>query len=105
MDFYINRGYNGDKLRQILLKDKDYLKLLKEKKQKLTKSLRLTKAEEKMYVMSTDQDYEILSKVKQLEKIKLSKQDKFLVQLIRTQLERDWRKPLIKELDSILRKS
>ncbi|MBI3032933.1 hypothetical protein HYY69_05640 [Candidatus Woesearchaeota archaeon] len=64
----------------------------------------LTLTEKKKYVMSVDQDYEILSKVKQLEKLKLTKDEKFLIKLIRTQLERHWRKWLIKELDKILLK-
>lgn len=73
------------------------------KLQRLTGKISLTKMEKKKYVMSTDQDYEILSKIKQLEKCDLNKQEKFLVRLVRTQLERDWRKWLIKELDKILR--
>jgi len=103
-DFYISQGYKGDELRKILLKDKDYLKLLKERKQKLTKKISVTKAEEKKYVLSTDEDYEILGKVKQLEKMKLTKEEKFLVKFIKTQLEHGWRKSLIKELDKILLK-
>ncbi len=103
-DFYQNQGYEGNELRKILLKDKDYLGLLNEKKKKLTKKASLTKAEEKKYVLSTDEDYEILSKVKQLEKRDLNKEEKFLVKLIRTQLEHDWRKWLVKELDKILLK-
>lgn len=73
------------------------------KLRRLTVKISLTKREKKKYVMSTDQDYEILSKIKQLEKCDLNKQEKFLVRLVRTQLERDWRKWLIKELDWILR--
>lgn len=103
-DFYANQGYKGDELRKILLKDKDYQKLLNERKQKLTKKISLTRKEEKKYVMSTDEDYEILGKVKQLEKIKLTKEEKFLVKLIKTQLEHPWRKYLILELNKILRK-
>lgn len=101
-DFYMSQGYKGDELRKILSKDKDYQKLLKERKQKLTKKILLTKTEEKKYVMSIDKDYEILSKVKQLEKLGLNQEEKFLIKFIRTQLEHDWRKWLIKELDKIL---
>ena len=103
-DFYMSRGYKGDELRKILLKDKDYQKLIKERKQKLTQKVFLTKTEEKKYVMSINEDYEILSKVKQLEKLNLNKEEKFLIKFIRTQLEHDWRKWLIKELDKILLK-
>ena len=100
----MTQGYKRDELRRILLKDKDYQKLLKERKQKLTNKISLTKTEEKKYVMSIDEDYEILSKVKQLEKLDLNKDEKFLIKFIRTQLEHDWRKWLIKELDKILLK-
>lgn len=103
-DFYENQGYKGDALRRILLKDKDYQKILNERKKKLTKKISLTKTEAKKYVMSTDEDYEILLKVKQLEKLNLNKEDKFIIRFVRTQLERDWRKWLIKELNRILRK-
>src|SRR3989344_2617901 len=100
-DFYVSQGYNGDELRKISSKDKDYQKLLKERKSKLTKQTSLTKTEEKKYVMSTDEDYEILGKVKQLEKMKLTKGERFLVKLIKTQLEHPWRKYLILELHKI----
>jgi len=95
-DFYTSLGYKGSRLRKILLKDKDYLKLLKERKQKLTKKISVTKAEKKKYVLSTDGDYEILGEVKQLENMKLTKEEKFLVKFIKTQLEHNWRKPLIR---------
>ncbi len=70
-----------------------------------TKKFPLTKTEKKKYVMLAIRDYEILSKIKQLEKLKLSKEESSLVKFARTQLERDWRKPLIYTLDKILRKS
>jgi len=101
-DFYSSQGYKGNELRKILSKDRDYQKLLQERKQKLTKNILLTKTEKKKYVMSIDEDYEILSKVKQLERLNLNKEEKFLIEFIRTQLEHDWRKWLIKELDKIL---
>ncbi|MBS3116117.1 hypothetical protein J4421_00820 [Candidatus Woesearchaeota archaeon] len=103
-DFYISQGYKGEEFRKILSEDKDYQKLLKERKQKLTKKILLTKTEKKKYVMSIDEDYKILSKVKRLEKLKLNKEEKFLIKFIRTQLEHDWRKRLIKDLDKILLK-
>ena len=98
-DLYKNQGYRGDNLRKILLKDKEWLKLYKERQQKLTKS-----TEQKKYVISINEDYEILKKVKQLEKNKLTKQDKFLVWLIKTQLEFDWREYLVQTLNKILNK-
>ena len=54
--------------------------------------------------MSTDADFEILSKIKQLEKLNLAKEERFIVGFIRTQLKHDWRKPILKELNNILRK-
>ncbi|MBI2459432.1 MAG: hypothetical protein HYV53_02675 [Parcubacteria group bacterium] len=103
-NFYLSQGCKGYELRKVLLKDKDYQKLLKERRQKLTKKISLTKTEEKKYAMSIDKDYEILFKVKQLEKLKLNKEEKFLIKFIRTQLEHDWRKWLIEQLDKILLK-
>ncbi|MBI2583091.1 MAG: hypothetical protein HYW25_00350 [Candidatus Aenigmarchaeota archaeon] len=83
-DFYMSKGYKGDGLRKILSKDKEYQKLLQERKQKLTKKISLTKTEKKKYVMSVDEDYEILSKVKQLEKLNLNNQERLLIKFIRT---------------------
>ena len=73
-DFYISLGYKYSKLKDALTKDEKYQKLLEERKHKLTK------------------------------KLKLNKEDKFLVRLIKTQLEYDWRKPLFKTLNQILKK-
>lgn len=64
----------------------------------------LIKFEKKKYVMSTNEDHMILSKVKQLEALKLSKTDNNLVRLIKTQLESDWRKYLIQTLNQLIRK-
>lgn len=64
----------------------------------------LTPSEKKKYLLPIERDYEILSKIKKLEKLKLSKEDRFIVDFIKTQLERDWRTPLIKELDKIAKK-
>ena len=35
--------------------------------------------------------------------MKLAKEDKFIIKLIKTQLENDWRKPLLKTLDNLLK--
>ncbi|MBI2133797.1 hypothetical protein HYU11_03900 [Candidatus Woesearchaeota archaeon] len=103
-DFYLSRGYKRSALRKILWKDKEYQRLLDERKQKLTKRFAITKTEEKKYAMSTDEDYEILYKIKQLGKLKLNAADSHLVKLIRSQLEHDWRRPLIKEIERIMRR-
>lgn len=102
--FYENLGYRGEALRKVLMKDKEYQKLVKEKKQKLTKQFKITPEEMKKYLLSTDRDFEIFGKSKLLEKLKLTKEDKFLVKLITSQLEWDWRKLLIKTLNKLFKK-
>src|SRR3989338_8664835 len=46
-DFYVKQGYKGDELRKILSKDKEYQKILQERKQKLTQKISMTKTEKK----------------------------------------------------------
>ena len=65
---------------------------------------KITPSEKKRYVLSQDKEIKILLKCKQLEKLKLTKQDKYLVKLIKTQLEDDWRKPLLKEVNKLVRR-
>ena len=61
-------------------------------------------AEEKIrYVLSTDADFEILARCKHLEKMRLSRQDKELIKLIKTQLRENWRMPLLQQLEKLLR--
>ena len=55
----------------------------------------------KRYAMKTELDLDILEKCKLLEKCELKKRDKSLVKLIKTQLLKDWRTPLVKELNRI----
>ncbi len=64
----------------------------------------ITKADKKKYALVTKLDSEILIRIKKLEKKKLSKEDKRMLKFIKTQLEYDWRKPLIKELEKIEKK-
>ena len=103
-DYYIRKGFRGDKLRKILESDKEYQKILTERKRGLTKKFSISKNEEKKYVLSTDNDHEILGKIHELEKKKLSESDKELVEFIRTQLEEDWRTPLVEVLDKLMKK-
>ena len=103
-DYYKKQDYVVEKLRKKVVEDKQYQKLLKERQKQLTKRFPLTKTEKRKYVMSTNQDYEILEKVKQLEKLKLTKQEEILVKLMKTQLEYDWRKYLIQELNKLMKK-
>jgi len=103
-DFYLNLGYKGGKLRKVLAKDEEYQKLLKDRKRKLTQRFKATSVEKKKYVLSTDSDFEILTKCKQLEKLELSKEDRILVKLIKSQLEYNRRKPLLNTLNRLLKK-
>jgi len=100
-DFYIARGYRGSKLRQALAKDAEYQKLLVEKKQKLAKQLKVSSSEKKKYPLLIDADFEILSKCKQLEKLKLKREDKLLVKIIKSQLEHEWRTNLLDALNRL----
>ncbi|MBU0591739.1 hypothetical protein KKF81_05135 [Candidatus Micrarchaeota archaeon] len=59
---------------------------------------------EKNYILPTERDYEILKKCEKLEKLKLSKNDYELVEFIKTQLEDDWRTPLLRKLDSVIKR-
>ena len=66
--------------------------------------LKVTRIEKGKYVLSVKLDYEILEKCKQLEKLILDSSDKAFVRFARTQLEKDWRTPLLKKLNNVLRK-
>ena len=58
----------------------------------------------KKYILKTKRDVTILNSCKRLEKLRLSKADRDLVALIKTQLERDWRKYLIIKLEKLSKK-
>ena len=103
-DFYINLGYRGDKLREVLSVDKKYQKLLEEKKQKLNNTIKVSSVDRKKYVLATDVDFDILDKCKKLEKLKLSTEDRALVALVKAQLEEDWRMSLVAEINQLYKK-
>lgn len=103
-DYYIRKGLSREKLRRALENDKKYQKLLAERRNKLAKKFKITSDERRKYVLSTDEDYEILNKIHQLERKELSAEDKRIVKFIRTQLQQDWRSPVIKLLDKISKK-
>jgi hypothetical protein len=103
-DYYIRKGLSGSKLRKALEADKGYREIVAKRKVRLTKKFKITQEEKKEYVLSIDQDYEILGKIKRLEKQKLSVGDKKLIKFIRTQLKDDWRTPRVKLLNIILKK-
>ncbi|MDP3948162.1 MAG: hypothetical protein Q8P87_00455 [bacterium] len=71
---------------------------------KYTPTIKITSSDKKKYVLPEDRDFEILDKCKRLEKSKLIQEDKHLVKYIKTQLREDWRKPLLVELNRLLRK-
>jgi len=100
-DTYIQKGYRDQKLREALLKDKDYLKIIEQRKRKLTKKSVAISGEKERYVLSTDDDLEILSLCKELESSKLSMADIETVKLIKSQLEYDRRKPLLASLKKL----
>lgn len=70
----------------------------------MKKSLTISKSDRKRYVLKEITDEEILTKCKILETTNLEKKDKSLVKLIKTQLENDWRTPLLAELERLLKK-
>lgn len=65
---------------------------------------KLTTYEKRNYLMKDDNDWIILSKIKALEKKHLSPKDKKIINLIRTQLKKEWRIPLIRYLDNMSRR-
>lgn len=58
----------------------------------------ITDKEKKKYILKEKRDIEILELVHRLEKLKLSNCEKFLLLWTRTQMEDDWRKPLLQIL-------
>lgn len=103
-DKYVDLGYRGLKLRKVLEKDKEYQKLLRERKNRLTESFKITKDEKNKYVLSTDQDFEILKICKELKKQQLNSDDQSIVKLIKAQLEEDWRPPLLQKIKQLQKK-
>jgi hypothetical protein len=55
----------------------------------------------KKYLIDNNTDQKIYDNVKKLEKKKLNKKDKKLVKLIKTQLEKNWRKYLVQEINKL----
>lgn len=66
--------------------------------------MKITPYEKKNYVLADKEDLIILKKIKDLEKKKLSKEDKDLVKFIRTQLKKNWRLPIIRYLNRLLKR-
>lgn len=89
-DYYYRKGLRGDKLREATQEDREYVQILRQRWSKLSKKFDVRPIDRKRYVLSTDKDYEILDKIYQLERKKLSDKDKALVVTLRTQLEHHW---------------
>jgi len=103
-DYYFRHGLRGTKLRKATENDQEYMKILKKRQANLTKKFPVKPQDKKRYILSTDQDYQILWKIYDLERKNLSDNDKVLVKLMRTQLEHHWRAPVIKFLNQLLKK-
>lgn len=68
------------------------------------KKFTIKPADKKKVVMEEPRDYEILEKIYQLEKRKLTREQKELVAYLKSQLEADWRAPLLEYLDKLLKR-
>ena len=97
-------GLTGAELRTAIENDSDFKKLIAGRKKKIKQKAHISDDEFKKYVLSTDADYEILARIKKLEKQNLSTSDRKIVELIRTQLELDWRSPILIKLDKLIKK-
>ena len=64
-------------------------------------ALKPTTSERKKYVLKEKRDFDILALCNELEEKKLSKQHRKLVKLIKSQLEEDWRTPLLQSLKEL----
>lgn len=64
---------------------------------------KLLPGEKERYSLLTSTDLEILSKIHETEKLpNLSDKEKLLIKFIRTQLEKNWRGPILAILNEIL---
>ena len=68
------------------------------------KKTNATKRGKQKYALKLKIDLDTFIRIKKLENKKLNKEDKRMLRFIKSQLEYDWRKPLIKELDKIEKK-
>lgn len=101
-DYYLSQGLKGETLRNALENDAEYQRLLKDRKATIRNKYGITEEEEKEYQLPNEEDYEILSIIKKLEKKDLSDGDREIIELIKTQLMADWRGPLLKRLKQLL---
>lgn len=64
-DYYTRKGLKGSELRKALESDKMYQKILSKRERALTKKFNITPKDKERYVLSTDEDWEILGKISQ----------------------------------------
>lgn len=103
-DYYLSRGFKGEELRKALERDSEFQQLLKEKKAEIRDKFGVTEEEEKEFLLPNEEDYKVLSIVKNLESKDLSDNDTEIVKMIKTQLQADWREPLLSKLKQLLQK-
>ncbi|MBI2622306.1 hypothetical protein HYW66_01570 [Candidatus Microgenomates bacterium] len=103
-DYYLAKGLRGEELRNVLEKDREYQRLLQERKSRIRNKYGISEEEEKEYLLPNEEDYEILSLVKLLENKNLSNIDSQTVKLIKAQLLDDWRGSLLEKLKQLLQK-
>lgn len=60
--------------------------------------------DKKKLVLGEKRDYQILRIIYKLEKMKLDKEQKALVKFLKSQLEDDWRKPLLAYVNKLSKK-
>jgi len=61
----------------------------------------ITEQEKKDYPLKLEIDQDIFMRIKELEKKNLNPEDKKMLIFIKTQMEANWRKPLVTELEKI----
>lgn len=103
-DYYLAQGLKGDELRKALENEVEFQELLKERKAAIRNKFGISEEEENKYLLPNEEDYEILSIIKSLEGKSLSDHDREIVQLIKTQLRAEWRRPLTKRLEQLKQK-
>ena len=72
--------------------------------QKFNAKMKVSKVDQRRYILSDPKNLAILQMIYQLEEHQLSKEDKKLILFIRTQLKRDWQTSVIVFLNKLLKK-
>ena len=72
--------------------------------QKFNAKMKVSKVDQRRYVLSDQKNLAILQMIYQLEEHQFSKEDKKLILFIRTQLKRDWQTSVIVFLNKLLKK-